>query len=152
MVDTAIIHGIYDISKEGDPARSHAAAPTARSPCPIAASRGKQSCMLETVLSWSQRTGTGSHVCCIFVVFSWAEYLNCLKCSFLTVPWELEWKLPWPVWRITSENIFQKCWAQSLAPRKLYKYWLDEWKSEELWSQRMLWTELCPLQIHALKS
>ena len=152
MVDTAIIHGLYGISKEGDPARSHAAATAVRSSCPSAASSGKQSCVLETALSWSQRAGAGSRICCIFVVFSWAEHLNCLKCIFLTVPWELEWELPWTVWRITSENIFQKCWAQSLAPRKLYKYWLDEGESGGLWSQRMLWTELCPLQIHVLKS
>lgn len=35
-VNIAIIHGMYDISKERDPARSHPATATVRSPCPIA--------------------------------------------------------------------------------------------------------------------
>lgn len=33
-----MIHGIYDLSEEGHLARSHPAAATVRSPCPIAAS------------------------------------------------------------------------------------------------------------------
>lgn len=39
-VDTAITRGTGDISKEGAPARSHHAAATVGSPCPIAASCG----------------------------------------------------------------------------------------------------------------
>lgn len=35
---SAIIHGIYDLPKKGDPARSHPITATVRSPCPIAAS------------------------------------------------------------------------------------------------------------------
>lgn len=40
MVETAIIHGIYDLSRDGDPARSHPLVATVRSPCPLAVSCG----------------------------------------------------------------------------------------------------------------
>lgn len=40
MVDSAIFHGIYALSKKGDPAQSHPIAATVRSPCPVAASCG----------------------------------------------------------------------------------------------------------------
>ena len=52
-VDTAIIHGIYGISKEGDPARSRPTAATVRSPCPVAASCG---------LAWEAKLYAGDTV------------------------------------------------------------------------------------------
>ena len=97
---------------------------------PAAVLRGKQSCMLETrCWIWSRGTGAESSVCLIFIVFSWAEYLNCLKCSSLTVPWELECKAPWTVWKNTWENI---CWSAERNSWHLGSSinigWMNEWE------------------------
>lgn len=62
MVDPAIIRGIYDLSKKGDPAQSHPMAATVGSPCPAAASCG---------FAWEAEPDVGDSTVCAVRELGW---------------------------------------------------------------------------------
>lgn len=148
---SALIHGIYDLSKKGDPARSHPVTATVRSPCPIAASCSftweaklyiGDSAELR-VRELGLNPGSASSLLC----FWGPEYLNYLKCSFLIVPWELKHESPWTVLRITWENI---CRSAEYNPCHLGGPINIGWINGEyrvLWSQRVYGLNCVPSKI-----